>query len=112
MGQHQRRIEPLADRQHGSPLPFEHRFEKLVLAARAHRRRIDAIDRLIEQRLQLIAKLRVAKQVIDFFRLGRFGSEHECHGEVPIDCAETREICLKPASAAASAAQRTVGTCS
>ena len=78
MRQHERRIEPLADRQHRRPLPFEHRFEKLVLAARAHRGRIDAVDRLVEQRLQLVAQLGVAEQVLHFFRLGRFGDEHEC----------------------------------
>ena len=78
MRQQQRRIEPLANRQHGSPLPFEHRFEKLVLAASAHRGRIHAVDRFIEQRLQLIAELGVAEQVLHFFRLGWFGGEHEC----------------------------------
>ena len=69
MRQHQRRIEPLADRQHRCPFPLQHRFQKLVLAARAHHGRIDAVDRLVEQRLELVAELRVAEQMLHFIGL-------------------------------------------
>ena len=39
--------------------------------------RTDALDRLVKQRFQFVAKLRVAKQMLDFFRLGSFGNKHK-----------------------------------
>ena len=69
MRQHERRLEPLVDRQDRRPFPFQHRFEKLVFAAGRHDGRVDAVDRLVEQRLELVAQLRVAEQVLDIFRL-------------------------------------------
>ena len=64
MGQHQRRIEPLIDRQDGCSFPLQHRFQKLVFAPRAHRGGIDPGDRLVEQRLEFIAELCVAEQML------------------------------------------------
>lgn len=70
MRQRQWRLEPLGDRQHRSPLPGQHRRQKFVFLPRRKLLDVDAPDRLIKVRLQLIAQLRVAHYQIDLFRVG------------------------------------------
>ena len=52
----------------------------------------DAVDRLVKQRLQLIAQLRVAEQVLHIIRFRRFGEKHTAgaRGASPRNRAGTR----------------------
>jgi hypothetical protein len=67
-------LEPAADRQHGGPFPSEHRGEKLVFLVRRHMCRVEHVDRLVKERLELVPQAGIEQQLVDFVGVGAGGS--------------------------------------